>query len=178
MRISLSGQVRNLYNCNPLSGLDPVVDPSDERFAPREVEPHQGGLFAGPVQLTHVVDDNRYSALVGDAFGLACRLDITFYERQGALAISSQIGDLDNKAKSLLDALRMPQSTSPGLPQSDETIHCLLEDDSFVWDARLRNARLLHPSRDQWETLTKIEVELLPRETTLTNLNLFGVPVS
>lgn len=69
-------------------------------------------------------------------------------------------GDIDNRLKTLLDALKVPeQSALPkGVePGSDETpFFCLLEDDKLITALRVETDRLLNPLHDR-------EVALLVR---------------
>ena len=64
---------------------------------------------------------------------LGCELDITFVG-EGRSAITRD-GDLDNRIKTLFDALRMPQRAAevPGnMFGQGQQMYCLLEDDSLI----------------------------------------------
>ena len=67
---------------------------------------------------------------------LACSLDILFLRRERPGAIIRHGGDLDNRLKTLFDALRMPHEPSEltGIAPdvSDQKLYCLLEDDALV----------------------------------------------
>jgi hypothetical protein len=74
-----------------------------------------------------------------------CALDILFLRRELPGQVVSG-GDLDNRLKTLLDALRVPDGTS-GLPTepSPEPIFCLLQDDRLVTSLKVTTDRLLMP---------------------------------
>jgi hypothetical protein len=57
-------------------------------------------------------------------------------------------GDLDNRLKTLLDALSVPnQDQVIPDPTIDDPIHCLLEDDSLVSGLEIETRRLLTAAR-------------------------------
>lgn len=69
-------------------------------------------------------------------------------------------GDIDNRLKTLLDALKVPEQNalpSGAKPEDDETpFFCLLEDDKLITALRVETDRLLNPRDDR-------EVDLLVR---------------
>jgi len=77
-----------------------------------------------------------------------CSLNITFLRRQSPGRIVQGGGDLDNRFKTLLDALQVPTDTS-GLPPAPEVgfdpIFCLLQDDSQITALHLTTDRILTP---------------------------------
>jgi hypothetical protein len=86
----------------------------------------------------------------------------------------------DNKAKTLIDALKLPSDNEVkdlNKLSNNETTHCLLMDDALLWGIDLQRKRLLHPKMRDEHTFTQIEVEVIPRIVTITNSSLFGVPV-
>ena len=61
-------------------------------------------------------------------------------------------GDIDNRVKTLLDALRMPHDSSE-LPKDppaldEDPFFCLLEDDALVTELALVTDRLLEPPQE------------------------------
>jgi hypothetical protein len=107
-------------------------------------------------------------------------MNVTFFESSGSLSVASDIGDIDNKAKTLIDALKLPSNNELDAlndEQKTETVHCLLMDDLFLWGIDLNRRRLLHPEFRENETFTQIDVEVIPRVVTIVNVSLFGVPV-
>lgn len=104
----------------------------------------------------------EYVPLVVADIGLVCDLDITFLrpEEPGKLILES--GDIDNRIKTLLDALRVPTDGSEAYLKPEETkperIYCLLENDSLVTQMQITTDRLLVP-----DTSEKFEACLLIR---------------
>jgi hypothetical protein len=91
----------------------------------------------------------RFVPLVTRDLTLACGIDILFLrpDSPGGAVINS--GDLDNRLKTLFDALRVP---SPGemnsklTPQEGESpFYCLLEDDRLITKVSVETDILLQP---------------------------------
>jgi len=80
---------------------------------------------------------------------LACSLDILFLRRERPGAIIQHGGDLDNRLKTLFDALRMPHDpaeiTGIAPDAADERLYCLLEDDSLITRVSVATHQLLEP---------------------------------
>ena len=87
--------------------------------------------------------------LITRLHGLVCELDITFLWREEPGAIINAGGDIDNRLKTLFDALRLPyDATELGRsPDSGDPINifCLLEDDLLITRLGLQTGRLLGP---------------------------------
>jgi hypothetical protein len=163
IRLSISPQIRRLYECEPLKSHKVNCEPGSS-----------DGYFKTYVN----VEERSYSALVNPSIEAVCQLSVTFFEAEGTLSVASQIGDVDNKTKTLLDALRLPQKTDiPKIPHSQETIHCLLFDDALLWGVDIKRRRLLDSSLGNGKTFTQIDVQILPRAILSDSVGLFGVPV-
>ena len=81
-------------------------------------------------------------------------------------------GDLDNRLKTLLDALRAPndpQELPAGAsPQSDEDpFYCLLEDDKLIIGLSVTNDRLLRPTANPKHVVLLIHVAPEPTYSTI-----------
>lgn len=77
-------------------------------------------------------------------------LQITWL-RPGELgSIVSKSGDIDNRLKTLFDALRVPDASPSNMqPATDETpFFCLLDDDSLITEVEVISDRLLVPNKD------------------------------
>jgi hypothetical protein len=90
----------------------------------------------------------RFVPLVNDTFGMVCELDILFLRRgrPGHLIIPG--GDIDNRNKTLLDAMRVPNNEKEigDPPAVDENpFFCVLQDDSLVTNVNVCSDRLLTP---------------------------------
>lgn len=73
--------------------------------------------------------NKRYLPIVTSDLALVCRLDILLLSRD--LTGVLRTGDLDNRIKTLLDALRIPKmgENSDG---DEDPLYCLMEDDKLV----------------------------------------------
>lgn len=89
-------------------------------------------------------------SLVSEGNDLLAELDITILRPAIPGALINHGGDLDNRLKTLLDALRIPDSgelSSDWTPHEDEVpFHCLLSDDKLVTSIAIRSDRLLEPA--------------------------------
>lgn len=86
--------------------------------------------------------------LVSKARGIACSLDILFLRRDGPGNLIVTGGDIDNRIKTLFDALRMPHEeelNNIAPADGERPFFCLLEDDALVTDVRVTTDRLLEP---------------------------------
>lgn len=82
--------------------------------------------------------------LVTSDMGLRCKLDVLFLrpEEPGHIIRS---GDIDNRIKTLFDALRIPKDADErgGIAPREEPIYCLLEDDRLISEIRIVTDQLL-----------------------------------
>lgn len=106
----------------------------------------------------------QYIPLVTEKMELRCKLDILFLRPQQPGRIV-QGGDLDNRLKTLFDALRLPQNLDEaGKELTAEPIYCLLEDDKLISEVRVvTDSLLLLPKEkdaDPNDVFLVIEVEL------------------
>ena len=91
----------------------------------------------------------RFVPLISRYFATACSLNIQLLKPEGSNPLISQSGDIDNRIKTLLDALRIPklgqemQQIRPA-PEEDP-FFCLLEDDSLISGFDVTGDRLLIP---------------------------------
>ena len=81
----------------------------------------------------------------------ACEIDVALLRQEAPGQLLGDGGDLDNRMKTLFDALRKPstreaqQAKIAPLPD-DEPIHCLLQDDGLVLKVSVETDRLLRPA--------------------------------
>jgi len=91
-----------------------------------------------------------FAPLVSERIHLVAELDVQVLWPQKPGAIITSGGDIDNRLKTLLDALKMPSEPtalpSGTQPQAGEDpFFCLLEDDSLVTRLTVDTDRLLEP---------------------------------
>jgi hypothetical protein len=108
---------------------------------------------------------------------LGCSLDILFlrYDQPGQTLLQS--GDIDNRLKTIFDALRMPQVgeyVGEPLPGEDP-FFCLLQDDSMITHLSLTTDLLLEPDRDVNDVHLVITAKLWPISVTVANFGFGGI---
>ena len=91
---------------------------------------------------------------------LVCELDIEILSRDEPGSIVHS-GDLDNRLKVLIDALRMPLPNENSIytPPENKVCFCLLEDDKLITRFQAKTSRLLRPLSDK-ESLEDVEVTI------------------
>lgn len=117
----------------------------------------------------------RFHPLVISKHACNCELDILFL-RHGAPGSIRTNGDIDNRLKTLYDALRVPQNEnelpSDAVPSDGEKpFYCLLEDDSLITGSNVITDRLLLPnSAGSNEVRLVIHVRIAPMAKSADNL--------
>lgn len=118
-----------------------------------------------------------FRPLVTSSYDVVAELDITFLRPEPPGLCIANSGDIDNRIKTLLDALRMPQTLAE-LPANDtpsehETPFCvLLEDDSLITRLAITTDRLLEPVDHQLDVILIIHVRIKVTRATIDNLTL------
>jgi hypothetical protein len=89
--------------------------------------------------------------LVCEQLRLVCKLDIVMLRPEEPGNLITAGGDIDNRLKTLFDALRYPRNANEMpvgvLPDVDENpFHCLLEDDNLITGLSVTTDRLLQPA--------------------------------
>lgn len=118
----------------------------------------------------------KFVPLVREDLVLACKLDILFLRREVGRGKIIQGGDIDNRLKTLFDALKTPsrcEEIGGAKAESDEDpFFCLLEDDSLITEVRLRADTLLTPidsGQDEHAVKLIIGVALRPLQVNENN---------
>ena len=90
----------------------------------------------------------RFVPIVTEDLLLACSLDILMLRRDRSGIIKGG-GDIDNRLKTLFDALRIPDVTD-GLDEhpsdGEDPFYCLLQDDALITQVTVTTAQLLTPT--------------------------------
>ena len=110
-----------------------------------------------------VLAGQRFVPLVTLQNRTLARLAITLLRPGSPGQLFHSGGDIDNRLKTLLDALRMPASAQempvrPVEDTHDATTYCLLEDDNLIESISVTTDRLLEPISTQSEVLALIHV--------------------
>ncbi len=118
------------------------------------------------------VGDYKFATLIikgkkgkkGKELGLYAGLDITMLRAESPGRIIHH-GDLDNRLKTLFDALRCPQTKDEiplGETPTKDYLYCLLEDDCLIMKENVLTDRLLD-CKDPEEVLLLIHVTLMSK---------------
>jgi hypothetical protein len=185
------GQLKRLWETNKFLS-DHAVDPK-AWYSKSAIPAYQVGTAGvwggGPIPerlslseaIANMYRENgyRFVPLVREEFDLSCSLDILFLRRDFPSGVVSA-GDLDNRIKTLIDALRKPHSANelrgneipaPG----EDPFFCLLEDDDLVTALSVETDMLLDPpvadDAAQRQVKLIISVELKPSHITMFNLS-------
>ena len=124
------------------------------------------------------VGDWKFSSVVNAKYSLVTELEITILRPEDPGSVITQGGDLDNRLKTLLDALSIPphcdQIPKNDSQSEDETpLHCLLEDDNLVTGLSVSADRLLY-SQNSSEVVLMIRVDVSGTKVTRGNFALIG----
>lgn len=134
--------------------------------------------FADYVASQHQEHGYKFVPLVRSEFSLLCSLDILLLRRD-IPGTALQAGDIDNRVKTLIDALRKPANAAElrgnETPLAGEDpFYCLLEDDKLVSHFAVETDTLLDPpssdEADRHRARAVITVELRPYFPTFFNL--------
>jgi hypothetical protein len=90
----------------------------------------------------------RFIPLASENNTVVCSLEVLFLRRDNPGSLITGGGDIDNRIKVLLDALRMPKGQSEiPIPPSDgeDPFYVLMEDDKLITGLTVITDRLLRP---------------------------------
>jgi hypothetical protein len=156
-------QIHQLWNQIPLSEHGRWLKPPD---------------IPGNYSVLYPVGDKSFAALVGPHTDLMAELDILFLRPAPPGALINHGGDLDNRIKTLIDALRIPTAGEippDWQPSQDEVpLHCLLQDDKLVTAFSVRADRLLEESASDLDALVVVHVRVTALKVTMGNSSLLG----
>lgn len=183
-------QLKQLWKTNKFLANHKVSKSFSPHYGPLDGASYWGGPDEDDMKTMHDVMATWYSnngfnflPLVSEKFGLLCSLDILFLRHDiPGSAISA--GDIDNRIKTLIDALRLPRLENEFVgkdmqkiqPQDGEDpFYCLLEDDKQVSHFSVETDTLLEPKGDNNADINRVSlvitVTLRPYDITMFNLN-------
>ena len=156
-------QLKELWSQKPLS--DYAIDPSTEDFTNQESS------------FVRKIGSFVFVPLINESMNLIAELEIILLRPEPPGAIITQSGDIDNRLKTLFNALRIPHSPTEYLkldaPKPDEIpFFCLLEDDNLIQHVSIRTDRLLEPADNSLEVELLIRVRSKITRATMENLGL------
>lgn len=146
IRKKLHPQIRRLYELNPflVKGETPYPGEGPEWGRPGR------GESIDQIANNFKRNDYRFVPLVRESLDVYCSLDVLFLREHPAGGVLKEGGDIDNRLKTVFDALTMPRDGKQlgkyVVPEADEDpFFCLLEDDSLVTRATVEADTLLSP---------------------------------
>lgn len=158
IRGELSGQLRTLWNTHhslQVLKLDGARHQSGgiatgyggwSKLRPREVALNDPDSKYTDLLPPIEVAGTEFLPLVRKSLDLNCELDILFLRQEDPGALITKGGDVDNRIKTLLDALRMPSPEEQRrIPTPGNDLHCLMESDALVSRLNVDTDRLLFP---------------------------------
>jgi hypothetical protein len=115
-----------------------------------------------------------YVPLSFDGLGVACKLDILMLRPEAPGHTLIKGGDIDNRLKTLFDALRIPKVGEVGETPEDgrNPFYCLLEDDSLINHLSVTTDFLLGGENPN-EVRLVITVNMWPVVHTTLNMGIF-----
>jgi hypothetical protein len=121
------------------------------------------------------VGDRNFRPLVRETLALQCGLKILFLRKEPPGRVY-QGGDMDNRLKTLFDALAVPRDGQiVADPTVEDPIFCLCEDDGLIKRIDVDTQRLLsRPNSSVHDVHLVIEVDVRPTESRLYNQPFLG----
>jgi hypothetical protein len=125
------------------------------------------------------VGQYHFAPLIGSYFHLVASLEVIMLRPEPEGRIFLRSGDIDNRLKTLLDALKVPNEPAAlpdnlPPPSPDETpFFCMLEDDSFITNVDIQTAHWLEPEvQDSDEVVLLLRIRTKPTRVTWGNMGL------
>jgi hypothetical protein len=101
---------------------------------------HLAGTGPDELANTYHYGSQRFVPIVCDALSLCCELEILLLRRDLGTILAS--GDLDNRIKTLIDALRIPVSNEYH-EGPENPLYCLMQDDKLIYELKVVGDHLL-----------------------------------
>jgi hypothetical protein len=100
-----------------------------------------------PNEISVIVErgKTKYAPLISTALALYAEIEVLMFRSQPRGDVLTDGGDVDNRLKTLLDALRIPRGPIEGAASREGLFYCLLEDDSLVTKVSIETDQLLRP---------------------------------
>lgn len=161
LRKHFDSQLRILWSQQPLKDRPKLIDPNPSD---------------GNISLVKPVGGVNFVPLVSEKIFLFAELTITYLRPEPAGKIFTGGGDIDNRLKTLMDSLCVPNAQQipkdAFLDWGEEPFYCLLEDDSLVTRVNVQTDQLLEPDVSQNEVVLLVRVRTKATEVTIGNIGL------
>jgi hypothetical protein len=163
IRQQLHPQLKSLWDHPPLADLK-------DKWLKDRGDPNE------PYARIQTVNEKKYAPVV--ATDLGAELDIVFLRKQPRGQLIGEGGDIDNRLKTLFDALRMPnkqevQQLGAAVAQDEDPLHVLLQDDALIQRVNVETDRLLKDAEPR-HVMAIIHVTVVVTYVTMGTLSLTG----
>ena len=161
LRQQFHEQLKELWNQPPLDSHRSFFESDDD----------------DEILLVRPMGNFKFVPVVSSRLSMVADLHITLLRPEAPGNIVTQGGDIDNRLKTLLDALKVPNLPN-ALPQGavpvagESPFFCLLEDDNLITGLNVETDRLLDPSAGPNEVVLVIHVQTSLTVGTFANLGL------
>lgn len=160
LRRHFHNQLKLLWQQPPLNDLHQFIDEAQE----------------SDVSIIKSKHGFKFVPLVCEKLNLVAELKITTHRPEPPGSIITQAGDIDNRLKTLFDALKMPSEPTSlpkdDCPQDGESLFfCLLEDDNLITKVNVETDRLLEGVEKASEVVLLIHITTKVTRTTYDNLS-------
>lgn len=122
------------------------------------------------------INGSNFDSIIHCYPKLVCHLHILFMRPSLPGDLFRDGGDLDNRIKTLIDALRVPKDQEvprSWVPENDEKpLHCLLHDDKFITGFSVETDRLLVADSHQQDVFIIVHVKVKAIVKTWNNTDL------
>ncbi len=131
----------------------------------------------GSIGIIQSINGFNFAPLVTEGLNLVAELKITLLRPEPPGSIITQAGDIDNRLKTLFDALKVPAEPT-AIPSDDHPkegenpFYCLLEDDNLITKVQVETDRLLDECKTTSEVVLLIHVTAKATRATWANMGL------
>ncbi len=156
MRKSFDTQLKKLWGKEPFAVLKKWEDTN---------------FTTGVKDFRRIIDNQTFLPLYGKTISVGVNLDITLLTGMHEQSPILKSGDLDNRIKRVIDALRAPQQKGElyGDLKENKRWHCLLEDDDAVIGLKAKAGTFLDSDNNK-ESFVFIKVTPAPLTVTMSNI--------
>jgi len=141
-------QLKQLWTLSPFDQkYKPAID-TIPRVLPSTVSPDLQGYFKAVAfpSIVMQVGPCLFLPLVNAKLNAVAEISITLLRPEPSGRVITTGGDLDNRIKTLLDALQVPdENQAKNLNITDQPFHCLLENDKLITKLSVEAEHLLEP---------------------------------
>lgn len=138
IRAHFHAQLKKLWGQPPLSEFSYLIQPR---------APHQYCLLCKVGRFT-------FAPLITEEMNVIAEIGLTMLRPEPPGRLIGKGGDIDNRVKTLFDALSVPKENQLQESSYEEPFFCLLEDDHLVTAFSIRAEQLLEPEDEKIVDLT------------------------